>query len=58
MEQFGAKVPVIGPDIEEIIEALMVPGMLGPIIGRSVSEQLHHVWLQSPADDGEDRSVI
>lgn len=58
MEQFGTEVPVLGPDFKKIIEASVVSWVLGPIIGRSMSKQVHHVWLQGPTHDGEIRGSI
>lgn len=55
MEQLGAEVSVLGPDLQEIVEPPMMPGVLGPIVGCRVAEQVHHVWLQGPAHGGESR---
>lgn len=49
MDKFGTEVSVFGPDIKQIIEPPMVPGVLLPIVGCSVPEQVHNVWLQGSA---------
>lgn len=58
MDQVGTEVSVLGPDLQQIFKSSIVPGILLPIVGCSVAEQIHHVWLQGPADRGESRRGI
>lgn len=53
VEEVGTEIAVLGPDIKKIIEAPMVSGVLLPIVGCSVAEQVHHERLQGPAHRGE-----
>lgn len=58
MDKFGTEVSVFGPDIKQIIEPPMVPGVLLPIVGCSVPEQVHNEWLQGSAHRGEGRRSV
>lgn len=44
---------MLGPDLQQIFNSSIVPGVFLPIVGCYVAEQIHHVWLQGPADRGE-----
>lgn len=53
VNKVGTKVSVLGPDIKQIIESAVVSGIFLSIVGCSMAEQVHHVWLYGPAHRGE-----